>query len=55
MEPNYIVDHNKNLVQCLPPMSVLNKYTFKEKLARLIIDGNIVRNKETELIALSPQ
>jgi len=52
MEPNDIIDHNKNLVQCLPPISVLNTYTFKEKLARLIIDGNIARNKVTELLHL---
>lgn len=52
IEPNDIIDHSKNLVQCLPPISVLNTYTFKEKLARLIIDGNIPRNKVTELLHL---
>jgi len=31
IEPNDIIDHNKNLVQCLPPISVLNTYTFKKK------------------------
>lgn len=52
IEPNNIIDHTKNLMEYLPPIAVPNTYTFKEKLTRLIIDGNIPRNKVTELLHL---